>query len=142
MIPEYDIESLLPHREPMLLLESIEQIDGDKTISKTCVRQTWPLLYQGKVYSFIIVELIAQTAGAGRTLKNRMEEKYINRKQGWIVGIKSALFHCEEIKVGSVLSIETGVSIEYENYIEITGRVMHESELIGEAVIQVFSLDI
>jgi len=141
MIHDLQIESLIPHRDRMKLIESIVSVDRDKAVSIATVNELWPLYQDGAVSPIVLIELAAQTAGICIGWKERIDNDFQDGGKGWIVGIKQAIFHLDELPVSSQIITCSEVEITHRNYAVFRGTSTIESIIVGEINIQVFRPD-
>lgn len=133
-----DIEQLIPHRGGMKLIGEIVEIADMRCVTASVASPDWPLAADGMVNSIILIELIAQTAGAHFGWDELNKGKSTAGQAGWIVGIKESRFTWGRIPVHSKII----TSIEEKNrlgtYSEIAGTAMIDSTIVAEIVLQVF----
>ncbi|MBA4369700.1 MAG: hypothetical protein C0403_18905 [Desulfobacterium sp.] len=141
MIHDLQIESLIPHRDRMKLIETIVSVDHEKAISIATVNELWPLYQDGAVSPIVLIELVAQTAGICIGWKEKMENNFQDGGKGWIVGIKQAIFHVDELPVFSQIITCSEVELKHRNYAVFRGTSTIKSITAGEINIQVFRPD-
>jgi predicted hotdog family 3-hydroxylacyl-ACP dehydratase len=135
---DVEIKRLIPHRDRMMLIDEIVEVGGEVTVTKSRVSDTWPLYREDCVDPFVLLELIAQTAGIGRRWRELEEDPEAPGRKGWLVGIKTARFLAQTVGEGTVIETRSRVSFELENYLEITGAVKVDKRPLLEATLQVF----
>ncbi|MFH1154723.1 MAG: hypothetical protein V1793_12990 [Pseudomonadota bacterium] len=133
------LEDLLPHRNKMLLIDEILDVDESATVSKSVVTGKWPLAGSGSVSPIVLIELAAQTAGINNSIKRIKDRGKQDGNMGWIVGIKSAVFYVDAIPMGATVITRTQNSFCYEDFREITGTVTVEGQVVGEITLQLVS---
>lgn len=106
---ELALESLVPHRRPMLLPDRL--IDGDSTRARTrvTISRDCPLLDPERgLPSWALLEFFAQTAAVIGGMKARETGEPV--KQGFLLGTRKLACPVSHIPVGTtlVLSAETG----------------------------------
>jgi len=141
MIHDLQIERLIPHRDRMKLIETIVSVDREKAVSMATVNKQWPLYQDGAVSPIVLIELAAQTAGICIGWKERIENDFQDGGKGWIVGIKQAFFHMDEIPVFSQIITCSEVEYSHRNYAVFRGTSTIKSIIVGEINIQVFRPD-
>jgi predicted hotdog family 3-hydroxylacyl-ACP dehydratase len=141
MIHDLQIESLIPHRDRMKLIETIVSVDREKAVSIATVNEQWPLYQDGAVSPIVLIELAAQTAGICIGWKERIENDFQDGGKGWIVGIKQAIFHVDELPVSSQIITCSEVELKHRNYAVFRGTSTIKSIIVGEINIQVFRPD-
>jgi len=132
------IESLIPHRSRMKLVEKIVHVDHDMAISEATVHDSWPLCKDSVVSPIILIELVAQTAGICIGWKERVDHNSEIGGKGWIVGVKHAVFHLDEIPVNTKIITRSEVDFTLDNYAVFSGTATVDSVSAGEIVLQVF----
>jgi predicted hotdog family 3-hydroxylacyl-ACP dehydratase len=132
------IESLIPHRNRMKLVEKIVHVDHDRAISEATVHDSWPLCKDSAVSPIILIELVAQTAGICIGWKERVNHNSEFGGKGWIVGVKHAVFHMDEISVNTKIITRSEVDFTRHNYAVFLGTASVDSVSAGEIILQVF----
>ncbi|MDF1593480.1 MAG: hypothetical protein P1P89_18380 [Desulfobacterales bacterium] len=129
-------EALIPHRGRMKLVDGIIEVDDKRAVTSATVTGQWPLFKDKTVHSLVCIELVAQTAGVSNCWNgiNKHGKDFVNR--GWLVGIKSAVFHLDAIPLDARVITRTENQFEYEGYREILGTVETGSKLIAEVRLQ------
>lgn len=141
MIHDLPIESLIPHRDRMKLIETIVSVDREKAVSMATVNEKWPLYKDGAVSPIVLIELAAQTAGICIGWKERIENDFQDGGKGWIVGIKQAIFYLDELPVSSQIITCSEVELTHRNYAVFRGTSTIGAITAGEINIQVFRPD-
>lgn len=141
MIHDLPIESLIPHRDRMKLIETIVSVDREKAVSMATVNEKWPLYKDGAVSPIVLIELAAQTAGICIGWKERIENDFQDGGKGWIVGIKQAVFYLDELPVSSQIITCSEVELTHRNYAVFRGTSTIGAITAGEINIQVFRPD-
>jgi predicted hotdog family 3-hydroxylacyl-ACP dehydratase len=137
----YDIETLIPHRNRMKLIDEIVEYGDDRCVTASVVTGEWPLVRDGGVNPIIIIELAAQTAGVSIGLKQKNAGKPMGEKQGWLVGVKSAEFFMDAIPVNEKIVTEIHAPKSGVSFVEVTGTSRVGQYIVGEVVVQIFLLD-
>lgn len=132
---KYDIDKFIPHRDRIKLIKDVIEVNDNMAITSSIVSKEWPLYNNGSVNPIVLIEVVAQTTSFFEGWKSR--DVIENPGMGWLVGIKSAIFHVGSILLNSKLI--TTVRAEYSHaniYLVSSGTVNIESDIIGEVVIQ------
>jgi predicted hotdog family 3-hydroxylacyl-ACP dehydratase len=133
---DIDIETLIPHRDRMRLLDEVITVDAEKAVTAATVTKDWPFYLEGSVDILVTIELVAQTAalleGWRRLQTNR------GGATGWLVGIKTADFRCPSLIVPTTLITEVVRSYALEGYAVFAGTVSSGSEIVATMQIQAF----
>ena len=129
-------EDLLPHRDRMKLVDGIIEVNEKKAVTFATVTNQWPFLKDETVQSLVCIELVAQTAGISNCWDGikKHGEHFVNR--GWLVGIKSAVFHMDAIPLDTRITTRSENRFDFEGYIEILGTVELASKIIAEVRLQ------
>jgi predicted hotdog family 3-hydroxylacyl-ACP dehydratase len=141
MTNDIQIESLIPHRDRMKLIETIVYVDQDKAISNTTVSERWPLYKDGAVSPIVLIELVAQTAGICIGWKEKIKNNSKDGGKGWIVGVKQAVFHVDELTESSKITTCSEVVFSHHNFAAFSGTCTIDTVTVGEISIQVFRPD-
>jgi len=136
------IEELIPHRSRMKLIDEIVQVDEETAVTKSVVKESWPLFEENSVNPLILIELVAQTAGVSVGWKESIKEgRDIEGRIGWLVGVKQALFHLDKIPLNSRITVSSKRVFRFENYHEVAGVAKIGSQVVGEVNIQIVHPD-
>jgi predicted hotdog family 3-hydroxylacyl-ACP dehydratase len=133
---DIDIETLIPHRDRMRLLDAVVTVDADKAVTSATVTEDWPLCLEGSVDVLVTIELVAQTAALLEGWKRLQSNR--GGATGWLVGIKTADFRCPRLIVPTTLVTEVVRSYALEGYALFTGTVSSGSEIVATMQIQAF----
>jgi predicted hotdog family 3-hydroxylacyl-ACP dehydratase len=134
-----NIESLIPHREPIKIITEVIELKDDFGITAAVVNERWPL-YDGRaVRSLVLIEAIAQTAALVEGYKRKKEGK--SSIKGWLVGIKSAEFKKDCIPLDTRITVFVSSLYSFENYGVIDGVVKSGDEILLSAVLQALRLN-
>ena len=134
---DLNIESLLPHRGRMLLVERILTVSDEAATVASVARNTWPLFDDGVINPLIMVELVAQTAGVHNSLKRVEQHGQGEPTRGWLVGVKSAVFHVTAIAPGQTVTTTTANAFVFDNLREIKGSVTVDGQPAADVVLQI-----
>jgi len=136
---EIPIKDLLPHRDRMLLIEQILEVNESLTVSSAVVADHWPLVRAGSASPIVMVELAAQTAGINNSIHRLQTRGKENGTMGWIAGVKSAVFHMDSLPVGATLITRTQNDFSFENFREVTGTITLDKTVAAEITLQLVS---
>lgn len=128
---------LLPHKGKMLLIDDIVEISEEAAVSRSRIHEKWPLVENEAVSALLIVELVAQTSGLsnGYSLINKIGKE--TSKKGWVVGIKKARFHIDQLPVGAQIVTRAVNCYAFDGFVEIEGDARMDGEIVGEVTLQV-----
>ena len=135
------VESLIPHRNRMRLVDEIVAVDEKKAVTVSTVTENWPMVEAGSANCLVLVELVAQTAGVCLGWREREKTDGDLEGTGWIVGVKEAVFHCSELPLNSRITTESKRAFQMEFYTEIEGTTRMGDEILAEIKLQVVQSD-
>jgi predicted hotdog family 3-hydroxylacyl-ACP dehydratase len=129
------VETLLPHRGRMKLVEEIAALDEEHAVTRSVVRSGWPLCDGRSVSAIVLIELVAQTAGINNGwVRIQRHGPAVDRK-GWIVGISRAALHADRLEIGTRLTVRAENSFAFEGFREIQGTVEADGDLLAEVTL-------
>lgn len=134
-----DIESLIPHREPIRIITEVIELTDDSGIATAVVNERWPLCDGRAVSSLVLIEAIAQTSALVEGNKRKKEGK--SGTKGWLVGIKSAEFKTDSIPLATRITVFVNSLYSFENYGVIEGVVKSGDDILLTAVLQALRLN-
>ncbi len=131
------IESLVPQRLPIRLVEELRKVEGDEAHTWAVVRSSWPTVQQGHARTIVLIELIAQSAAALMGWRARHQEAA--EPPGMLVGVPSAAWSRPVIPVGTPLLTHVRITRGFSRFAAFEGRVCDEAgQLWMEASIQAY----
>ena len=138
---DINIEDLLPHRDRMLLIDEIIELDDTSAVTRATVTDQWPFFDGKTVDSLILIELIAQTAGINNGWVRLKMHGQDSEKKGWLVGIKQSRFFVDAVSLNDLIITKAENQFEYENYRHIAGVASIGSKIVGEVTLQLFQTE-
>ena len=132
------VEDLIPHRDRMKLIDEIVEITADQAVTRTVVKDCWPLVREGGVDPLVLIEIVAQTAAVHVSGQKRGEQK--GAGSGLLAGIKNADFLADRIPLGTVLTTTVAPLYSAENYTVLAGTVQGQGRTLGHVEIQVIEI--
>lgn len=136
------IEDLLPHRNRMLLIDEILEIDNKVAVTRSTVTDQWPFFDGQAVDSLILIELVAQTAGINNSWVRVKKRGQDSEKKGWLVGIKQSRFFVDSLSLNDLIITRAENQFEYESYRHISGIARIDDVIVGEVSLQLFQTDL
>ncbi len=136
---DIDIESLIPHRKKIRIIDEVLDVQEDFAVSSTVVNSDWPLSDGETVNSLILIEAIAQTAALIEGCKRKKRGE--SGVKGWLVGIKNAEFMEEKILVHTHLVIRLESKNAFDNYGVVEGTVQSGEKILATATLQALLLN-
>ena len=134
-----DIESLIPHREPIKIITEVIELEDHAGTAAAVVNDRWPLCDGASVQSLILIEAIAQTAAIVEGAKRQRQGK--SATKGWLVGIKSADFKQDTVPVGTRITVAVKSLYAMESYGVIEGIVKSGDDILLTAFLQAMRLN-
>ena len=138
---DLNIEELLPHRDRMLLIDGIIELDNTSAVTRATVTDQWPFFDGKTVDSLILIELIAQTAGINNGWVRLKTHGQDSDKKGWLVGIKQSRFFVDAVFLNDLIITKAANQFEYENYRHIAGVTSIGSKIVGEVTLQLIQTE-
>ncbi len=134
-----DIESLIPHRDRIKMINEVLEITPESAVAGAVVNSSWPLCNGNTVSPIVLIEVVAQTGAVIDGYKRKMQGK--SGGKGWLVGVKDARFNVAEVSVGTHLVASVGNSYTFDNYSVITGTVKAGEEILAVIVLQALRMN-
>ncbi|RJQ85392.1 MAG: hypothetical protein C4519_03210 [Desulfobacteraceae bacterium] len=131
-----DVEQLLPHRGPMLLISEVIFFDSQKAATRAVVSKHWPLTDATGANAMVLIELVAQTAGVSNGWGLVQKEGPEVDHRGWIVGIKRSRLWVETIPLGSVVETVAENAFAYDGLCEVRGTAKIGGQVAAEVTLQ------
>ena len=128
-------DALVPHRPPMLLVDSIVEREGDRALVTAVMPRDGICFELGVGFPEFYIEVIAQAIAVANGYDGISTGEKV--QNGMLVGVDSFVFH-ENGAPGDILSVEVEKTFEFEAVKLICGKVMHEDTLLAEAEIKVW----
>ncbi len=135
---DIDIDSLIPHREKIKIINEIIDIQNTSAVSVAVVNSNWPLFDGDAVDSLVLIEGIAQTAAIVEGYKRKQKGK--SGVKGWLVGIKNAEFHEEKIPANTRVVIMLENKYSFDNYGVVEGIAKTGEKILAKATLQAMRL--
>ena len=131
------IESLLPHRKPMLLIDDIIRFDELSAVTRSVATEAWPLVDTNRISGLVLIELVAQTASVNNAWELIKQEGIEGDRRGWIVAVKRARLYVDTIAPGTEIVVATRNGFAFENFREVEGTAHIDDHLAAEITLQV-----
>jgi predicted hotdog family 3-hydroxylacyl-ACP dehydratase len=128
------IETLLPHRPPMILLDAVVACDEARLSAVVTIRPTSLFLDADRVPGHIGIEYMAQACGAfaGAEALRRGEAVRI----GFLLGTRRYIMHAPWFHLGECLTVSVslgyrdGSMATFDGRIDVAGTLAAEARLI------------
>ena len=132
-----DIQQYLPHREPMLMVDSVLEIGNEEVITTFKIKEDNVFVEHGNFSEVGLIENMAQTSSAtfGQTFFESENRKI--KVIGFITNIKSVKIY-NTPKVGDEIVSKAKLVSRFENICHISCQNFIENQMITEAEISLF----
>jgi predicted hotdog family 3-hydroxylacyl-ACP dehydratase len=103
-VPEgFDLEELLPHRAPMILIDRVLGVDGEEFRCGVSVRPESPFFEDGAVPAWVGLEYMAQAVGALAGCEGKA--KGAGARPGLLLGARAYISRRENFRDGEELTV-------------------------------------
>jgi 3-hydroxymyristoyl/3-hydroxydecanoyl-(acyl carrier protein) dehydratase len=133
-----DIEQIIPHRYPVIMIDQYRKIDSDTAWSK---KQFTPDSYgceNGWVVESILIEACAQTVAAHFGYRG-LEDKTGGIQFGMLTSVDEFVFH-EMVKDDSEIDVRIVKTDEVGPFKLIAGEIRVKDKLVANGRIKIFNL--
>ena len=131
-----EIEKLLPHSPPMVLLDRLERwADGEATASLR-VRPNTRFVEAGRLPSYCLLEHMAQTVAACLGYEAYQEGEGV--RPGMVVGCRTLDLHVDTTEVGATLRIDVTRTSATEGTSRFDCRVTRDATPVASATMTLF----
>ena len=139
--PPIELEDLVPHRRPMLLVSKIISYDDQSAVTQSTVESHWPMTDENGANALNLIELVAQTAGVNNGWELVKRDGPGADSRGWIVGIKSATIWMKRLPIGTTIVVESINQFAYDNFREIKGVATIDGKAVAEVTLQLMQAE-
>jgi predicted hotdog family 3-hydroxylacyl-ACP dehydratase len=131
------MESLVPHRGAMLLLDRVLFDDGETTRVEATIRRDGLFLRDGQLPSWCGIELMAQAIAAWAGLRRREANEAV--RLGFLLGTRRYECSVAGFPAGSKVEVEVKLEILSEQGLAVFAcRLFHGGAQVATANINVF----
>jgi predicted hotdog family 3-hydroxylacyl-ACP dehydratase len=135
MSPLPQIEQLVPHRPPSLLLDDVVEAGEDYISCHATIRASSPFVRDGGVDGVVLLEVMAQAVAAYAGLVARRDG--VEPRVGFLVGCRDAVLSCERVAVGTDLLVEARREWGQQEVGSFRCRVVLDGVVLAEASLNV-----
>ncbi|MDR2548913.1 MAG: hypothetical protein LBD10_01715 [Desulfobulbus sp.] len=132
------IEDLLPHRDAMLLIDEVLEVDAVHARTLSTVRPDWPLTDARGAESLICVELAAQTAGVCNGWDRIRCRGLDSDQMGWLVAVKRVDFFVDRLPLGVRIEARAENTLVFDKFREVTSELHRDGRLVASVVLQLY----
>ncbi len=131
-----DIKKIIPHREPMIMIDGYQKVDEDNAIAeKTFLRDDYGV-HNGYVADSFLIECVAQTVAAHFGYKE-MTKKDSSKEPGMLVTVD--LFHFDHrVKADSLITITIKKTNQVGPFNIYQGDIQNENKTVAHGEIKLF----
>ena len=137
-LSDLTLEDLLPHRDGMLFVREVLEVDSRNARALFLVDKSWPMADEQGVHPLILVELAAQTAGVCNGWDRIQTNGLDSNQMGWLVGIKKADFFIDSLPFGRTIIGTAENTYIFENLREVSCALYMNDQMIGKATLLLF----
>jgi len=130
------IETLLPHRAPMLWIDEILERDGDRVRCALTPRAEHLFVENGRVEPLIAIEWMAQTVAALVGMRDR--DQCLDPRPGYLIAIPDSRFHVTHFDLGVRLEIEAERVWGDDQLASFECKVMRDDMLCATSQVSVY----
>ena len=132
------LASLVPHRAPMLLLDTLVAHDEVSATCSVVVREGAMFVRDGRVGATVFIEYMAQCAAAFMGLRGTSRGEPV--RVGYLLGAREVTLHVDGAAVGDVLAVRAELTFDDGAMAAFAGEVRDASgALLAAAELQVWS---
>lgn len=135
ILPE--LEELLPHRPPMVLLDHLLEYDETSATARASIRPDTPLVENGSVSAVLALEQMAQATAAFMGLRARARARPVGI--GYLLGARELELHVDRFEVGDVVLVRVRHAWGEGDLAMFECEVEREGRVVAEATINVLS---
>jgi 3-hydroxyacyl-[acyl-carrier-protein] dehydratase len=132
-----NIKQILPHRRPMLMIDSYKKIDNDTASSGIHLKPSNYGCENGYVLESMLIESVAQTVAAHFGYKS-LEKEGNDPDIGMLTNVDTFIFY-EKVKDTSKIDIGILKTDKVGAFKLITGEIFVNGKLVAKGQIKVFN---
>ena len=132
----YEIEEILYHAPPMILIDRVEAYDEATVVSSVEITEESPFLEEREVPSYVGIEYMAQSIAAYSGIKARNTGGEV--KIGYLVSARSMTVACPAFAVGDRLDITVRLVYDETPMAVFDCAIQRNEKLVAEARLNVY----
>jgi predicted hotdog family 3-hydroxylacyl-ACP dehydratase len=130
------IETYVPHRSTMLLLDRLLHVDNTHAVAQVVVPFDGLFVRHGHVGAWVGMEYMAQTVAAW---SGANAAPGATPRVGYLLSCRLFKAHCPQFACGSVLQVHTHLELMGDNGMGLfNGTIFHQGTLLVSARLSVF----
>lgn len=132
-----DAKLLIPHRKPMLIIDTLNESGSKGCIAEATFDKDSPFVINnsGQIDRLALIELIAQSYAAAKGYEDLSNNKSLS--QGYLVGFSHAVFNGNAYAAQRLI-IKVGKGESFDDFFIITGKVFQQNEIILKAKLKIW----
>jgi len=132
------IEDTLPHDHPMILLDRILSVDGERTLCEAVIREGAAFVEPEGLRTHVTLEHMAQCVAAGAGVRSLRDGE--PPRVGFLVGCRTMQIHRPWLAIGSTVRVAVDNSWGEDHFGHFAGEVHVGEELVASATLSVIRL--
>lgn len=137
-LSDVTLEDLLPHRDSMMLVEEVLDVNSQSARARFVVKKSWPMADENGVHPLLLIELAAQTAGVCNGWDRILTKGVESDRMGWLVGIKKTDFFVDSLLFGNTIIGRAENTYNFGNLREVSCELCMDGTVIGTTILQLF----
>lgn len=133
-----ELEKILPHRTPMILVDKVVSHSPEKLVAKVTIRESSMGFKNGAVPGWFGVEYMAQAIAAYNGL---LGQKGGKPEIGFLVGVRTYKADVPEFKLNSELEVTITPNFILDNSGTFNGEIAINGNRVAEALISTYKPD-
>lgn len=133
------VDSLLPHKPPMRLVDSILHEVDDGLVCKVVVGDDFVFLRDGRAEMAVCIELVAQSVACLAGLRDVRAGR--KPKSGLLVACRDARFSEGALRPGDELAVQVKSQWVKEPVASFTGQVRRADDVLADVEVVVISAE-
>ncbi|MFW6387346.1 MAG: hypothetical protein ACOC0G_01570 [Thermodesulfobacteriota bacterium] len=130
------VEHLVPHRLPMRLVETLDEVEGNNGVASANISSESPLLdHHGDLEDVALIELVAQSYAALKGYVDTCAGLPVRR--GFLTGVKDFRSHAK-VHAGDILKIKLTTIADLDHFAVAHGDIYRDETLVAQAEVKVW----
>jgi len=130
------VTDLIPHSEGMVLLDAVDECDGDRCVCSARICPSSLFVEEGHAPAILTLEHMAQAVAASVGIEHRAHARPI--ETGFLISIRTMTLSIDYLRVGDSLRIEVERIWSDQHSGQFRGRVIRDGDEIAAAVLTTY----
>jgi len=136
-----DIKKIIPHRDPMVMIDGYHKIDSDHASAEKTFHSGDYGVCNGYILDSILIECVAQTVAAHLGYKYIVEKSEKGQaKKGMLVSVDTFAF-LSRARKGSTVHIKIKKTNELGAFKMFNGKLLIDDQLIAEGDLKLYEVE-